>query len=286
MSLSLAALIVYTVGVKWRGLNKKEQYGASHVISLGERRALKTIKEAKTDLVAHCRTHIIRAYPAGTRFTSSNYFPLPFWAVGVQMVALNWQTYDLGAELNTAMFQRNGRSGYVLKPELLRAKRSDEKDKEALARVEKYVLSVEILSAQQLPRPRKAISEDEDAVGALHPHSVMNPFVEVTVHTPTVTADDAVKYTTCVIHGNGFNPVFSNSKYQIPIHVSPDMLDLAFLRLEVLVQVPNGDNLSLGKYAVSLPVLRPGFRHVPLYDHLGQQYLFSSLFIYTQLQKQ
>lgn len=285
MSFALAGLIVYTVGVKWRGLNKKEQYGASHIISLGERRANKTIKEAKTDLVAHCRTHIIRAYPAGTRFTSSNFSPLPFWAVGVQMVALNWQTYDLGAELNSALFQRNGRSGYVLKPELLRIKRSDLKDKEALARVEKYVLMVEVLSAQQLPRPRKAVSEDEDGVGLPHHHSVMNPFVELAVHTATVAAEDVVKYTTPVIQGNGFNPVFG-SKYQIPINVSADMLDLAFLRLEVMVRVPAGDDISLGRYAISLPALRPGYRHVPLHDHLGQQYLFSSLFIYTQLQKQ
>lgn len=33
---------------------------------------------------------------------------------------------------------------------------------------------------------------------------------------------------------------------------------------------------------LSMPL--PGYRHVPLYDHLGQQYLFSSLFIYTHLQ--
>ena len=285
MSLSLAALIVYTVGVKWRGLNKKEQYGASHIISLGERRALKTIKEARTDLVAHCRTHIIRAYPAGMRFTSSNYSPLPFWATGVQMVALNWQTYDLGAEFNTALFQRNGRTGYVLKPELLRLKRSGEKDKEALARVERYTLMVEIVSAQQLPRPRRVIDEDEDGEGVPHPHTVMNPYVEVAIHTPTVAADDVVKYSTPVVYGNGFNPVF-DSKYQIPVIVSPDMLDLAFLRLEVMVKVPGSDDLSLGKYTVSLPVLMPGYRHIPLHDHLGQQYLFSSLFVYTQLQKQ
>lgn len=144
MSFALASLIVYTVGVKWRGLNKKEQYGASHVISLGERRAQKIIKEARNDLVSHNRTHLIRAYPAGMRFTSSNYLPHHFWAVGVQMVALNWQTYDLGLEINSSFFQRNGRSGYVLKPELLRMKRSEQKDKEALAKVEKYVLMIEV----------------------------------------------------------------------------------------------------------------------------------------------
>jgi len=328
MSFALAGLIVYTVGVKWRGLNKKEQYGASHVISLGERRANKIIKEARNDLISHNRTHIIRSYPAGTRFTSSNYLPQYFWAAGVQLVALNWQTYDLGTEINAAFFQRNGRSGYVLKPEILRMKRDGEKDKEALSKVEKYFLNIEILSAQQLPRPRESDWDENTSSGSSSGSSVgsegsggntltrmlsgssgsqstvtandkpvgtsaekekevknvaMNPYIEIAIHTPTVSPGDLYKFKTPMVHGNGFNPVF-DSKFRIPFTVPPDMLDLAFLRLEVMVKF-GGDELSLGKYTVSLPVLMPGYRHVPLYDHLGQQYLFSSLFICTQLER-
>lgn len=33
-----------------------------------------------------------RIYPKGTRVDSSNYNPQPFWNVGCQMVALNYQT--------------------------------------------------------------------------------------------------------------------------------------------------------------------------------------------------
>lgn len=33
-----------------------------------------------------------RIYPKGTRMDSSNYNPQPFWNVGCQMVALNYQT--------------------------------------------------------------------------------------------------------------------------------------------------------------------------------------------------
>ena len=275
MSLALAGLIIYTVGVKWRGLNKKEQYGASHVISLGERRATKLIKEARNDLVAHNRTHLVRCYPAGTRFTSSNYLPQPFWAVGIQMVALNWQTYDLASELNTALFQRNGRSGYVLKPELLRMKRSVEKDKEVLGKEERYTLVVEVLSAQQLPRPREDELGFDDftggnssgAVTSASTHSSsssisaaknvsLNPFVEVAVYTPTAQPGERTRFKTPVVIANGFNPVF-NSKFSIPFTVPPDMLDLAFLRLEVMVKY-GGDELSLGKYTVSLPLLMPG----------------------------
>ena len=33
-----------------------------------------------------------RIYPKGTRLDSSNYNPVPFWNVGSQLVALNYQT--------------------------------------------------------------------------------------------------------------------------------------------------------------------------------------------------
>lgn len=46
-------------------------------------------------------------------------------------------------ELNAAMFARASRSGYVLKPELLR-KKGAEKDKSALIRSEPYVFELEV----------------------------------------------------------------------------------------------------------------------------------------------
>ena len=270
MSFALASLIVYTVGVKWRGFNKKEHYSPSHVISLGEKRAIRVIKDARQDLIVHDRTHILRTYPAGLRFTSSNYSPLPFWAAGVQLVSLNWQTCDLGMELNAAMFQRNGRCGYVLKPEFLRVKKSDAKDKEVLGRTERYSLVCEILSAQQLPRPREALPEDspsilEEAQSFLsakeRPSIALNPFVEAAVHTPPTgnssVSDSPLRYRTSIVYGNGFNPVFENSRFVIPFKVPADMLDLAFLRLECMVRL-GGDEVPLGRCTMSLPVLQPG----------------------------
>ena len=50
---------------------------------------------------------------------------------------------DIGMELNMAMFARAGRSGYVLKPEILRRK-GLEKDKDALVRVSDYSLEIEV----------------------------------------------------------------------------------------------------------------------------------------------
>lgn len=49
---------------------------------------------------------------------------------------------DLGMALNTAMFARAGRTGYVLKPELLRQK-GTEKDKDTLNKTAEYVLKLQ-----------------------------------------------------------------------------------------------------------------------------------------------
>ncbi|GFR59792.1 phosphoinositide phospholipase C [Elysia marginata] len=53
------------------------------------------------------------------RIDSSNFNPVIFWAFGIQMVALNYQTEDVAMSLNTAMFEQNARSGYVLKPPVM-----------------------------------------------------------------------------------------------------------------------------------------------------------------------
>ncbi|KAF9044937.1 hypothetical protein BJ165DRAFT_1611178 [Panaeolus papilionaceus] len=199
MSPNLVSLLVYTVGVRFRGLNKKEYYAPEHMFSLSENVVNRMIARSPStyevngehaesdvtgmgttttapatedeggvangtavgagyalrvaamasprtaarsgrsmsrgradkgkeslgsggawDLIKHTRTHLVRIYPKGTRLNSSNYLPNKFWAVGAQLVALNWQTFDLGFTINQAMFLRNGRSGYVLKPAVLR----------------------------------------------------------------------------------------------------------------------------------------------------------------------
>lgn len=92
MSFELLGLLVYTVGVKCRGINKKETYAPEHVFSLSESTANKLLKEGMTDLIKHNRTHVVRIYPKGVRFSSSNYEPHRYWSAGAQLVALNWQT--------------------------------------------------------------------------------------------------------------------------------------------------------------------------------------------------
>ena len=62
----------------------------------------------------HTTARIVRVYPKGDRINSDNFDPLPFWAAGASMCALNLQTNDLPTQLHHALFERNGRRGYVL----------------------------------------------------------------------------------------------------------------------------------------------------------------------------
>ena len=95
MSMALAALLVYTVGVKYRGINKKERYAIEHMFSLSENTVNKFLKrqEGAMELIKHNRSHLVRIYPRGTRLRSTNYEPHRYWASGAQLVAMNWQTF-------------------------------------------------------------------------------------------------------------------------------------------------------------------------------------------------
>lgn len=101
MSFELLALLVYTVGVKCRGLNKKETYAPEHVFSLSENTANKLLKDSMMDLIKHNQDHVVRIYPKGVRISSTNYDPHRYWSAGAQLVSLNWQTCGIGLSLSS-----------------------------------------------------------------------------------------------------------------------------------------------------------------------------------------
>ncbi|KAF8684894.1 Phospholipase C, catalytic domain (part) [Rhizoctonia solani] len=269
MSRSLADLLVYTVGVKFRGLNKKEHYTVEQMFSLSEKTANKVLKENAMGLIKHCRTNLVRVYPNGTRVSSTNYEPARYWAAGVQLVAMNWQTIDLGNMMNQSMFLRNGRAGYLLKPEALRVK-----DKDLLAKRVDYVLNITIISAQQIPRKR-----DENGREIIK-DGLIDPLVEISLHAPDSSSTGPRTYRTTAIPNNGFNPIWEET-VSIPFTCTADMWDLIFLRLAVFND--DDDEEPLAVYCSPLASLRKGYRHLPLHDLQFSQYLFSSLFVHISL---
>jgi phosphatidylinositol phospholipase C delta len=81
---------------------------------------LKALLPANGPKIArHNAHHLMRIYPKGTRITSKNLQPVPFWGIGAQICALNWQSFGASSQINEALFAGSG--GYVLKPAALRA---------------------------------------------------------------------------------------------------------------------------------------------------------------------
>ncbi|KAH8997911.1 PLC-like phosphodiesterase [Lactarius akahatsu] len=282
MSLSVVSMLVYTVGVKCRGINKKEQYAPVHVFSLSENTANKMFKrDGMLDLVKHNRTHVVRVYPKGTRVSSSNYQPHRYWSAGVQLSRsqlanlCTHEMVDLGFVINHAMFQRNGRSGYVLRPPALRSH-----DKSLLNKRTRHYLDITVISAQQLPLPKDAHGRE------IIDKSALDPYVEVSLHLPdwslyssppTSSSPQQVSCRTSGVKNNGFNPVWEEA-LSLPFEVVGDMRELVFVRFAVR-QDGDDEREALAVHCVSLACLREGFRHLPLHDAQISQYLFSTLFV-------
>ncbi|KAI5984251.1 PLC-like phosphodiesterase [Pisolithus marmoratus] len=292
-STALVALLVYTVGVKYRGIDRQERYGPAHVFSLSETATNKIMKRDVVDLIKHTKDHLVRIYPKGSRFGSTNYLPHRYWAAGAQLVAFNCQTCDLGCMINHAMFQRNGRAGYLLKPEALRLP-----DESILARRTLHHLDVLVISAQQLQRPKDSTGQE------IIDRNTVDPYVEVSVYTPDWTSSSfawpssgsssprtsspsatsgmalVLTVRTSPVKDNGFNPIWQES-LRLTFECAANLMELVFVRFIIRDRDRRGKPIAV--HCVNLANLPMGYRHLPLYDSQLCQYLFSTLFVKCSL---
>lgn len=106
-------------GCKYKSFEQSIELPSSHMHSIGETKIGKIIgkKGLNSKLWREFNVrHMTRTYPAGARVDSSNYNPVLAWAVGCQLVALNFQTNDIPLLLNDGLFLQNSSCGYVRKP--------------------------------------------------------------------------------------------------------------------------------------------------------------------------
>ncbi|KAI9826415.1 MAG: hypothetical protein M1819_007378 [Sarea resinae] len=293
----LGDLGVYTKGQKYTNFALPESKAINHVFSFSERTFENLCRDSdlKGQLEKHNNRFLTRVYPSGYRISSSNFDPNKFWRRGVQMVALNWQTYDLGTQMNEAMFASGkDRLGYVLKPKELRQTNildSLENPITARSPKEKKLVkfSVEMISAQQLPRSRDMGAEES-----------IDPYIELEIF----SADDKAKGVasgeggldasarngmsgigsphrrrTRIIQGNGYNPIFNDT---FKVSLETKFPSLVFVRFTVWNSADGrnyGNNSGLlATFTAKLTSLQEGYRHLPLFDMNGEQYLFSTLF--------
>jgi len=192
-----------------------------------------------------------RVYPDGTRVTSSNFDPLEAWSVGLQMVALNYQTHDLPMMLNDALFDGGG--GYVPKSPMALGAVCNE----GVPRVR--AVRVHLVSGHGLPRASShKLLHASRAQGAVDP--VSSPCVVISL-TTTQSHQDRVSR---VVDRDGLGPIF-DLLVEFEVDSGVDHT-LAFLAFEV---VDKALGRPIGHFAAPLSVLRPGVRWVPLKQPCG-----------------
>lgn len=97
----------------------------NHCFSFSNKRFKSIVPKLKFQIHKHNKTHLMRIYPASYKVTSKNFNAVPFWKFGCQMVATNWQTYDIDQQMNEAMFIR----GFARKPDYLLSNSCDGSNK-------------------------------------------------------------------------------------------------------------------------------------------------------------
>lgn len=125
---------------------KELQQPVNIMINISESTLSALIPTRLDAIVENARKHLRRVYPRGSRIKSGNLDPSKFWRAGSHFTALNWQKFDLGMQLNEAMFCGTG--GWVVKPESQRG--LPKEIKRVRITVEIYGLSARKSSAAQL----------------------------------------------------------------------------------------------------------------------------------------
>ncbi|XP_063976762.1 1-phosphatidylinositol 4,5-bisphosphate phosphodiesterase epsilon-1-like isoform X4 [Diachasmimorpha longicaudata] len=232
--------------------------------SLNESAAKKICRKQPLGVVAHAETQLIRTYPAGMRIDSSNFNPVIFWAFGIQMVALNYQTDDAALHLNAAMYEQNGQCGYVRKPSVMWEKshmmyrRFNPWDKE-FDGLHSVHLTLSVVSGQYIS-PANLLA---------------STYVEIELVGIPI---DCAKHKTKIVQNNSLNPIW-NEKFCFQVMFR----DLAFLRFGI---VEANSHHLIAQRVLPLNCLKPGYRHVRLRSCKNKSLALSTLFIYSRVEEE
>ncbi|XP_069019306.1 1-phosphatidylinositol 4,5-bisphosphate phosphodiesterase gamma-2 isoform X1 [Embiotoca jacksoni] len=252
VAMEMSDLVVYCQP-RSREKDRFESYSYKEIRSFVENKL--PGKSRTQEFLQYNQKALSRVYPKGQRVESSNYDPYPLWAVGCHMVALNFQTADKYTQLNSALFSLNGRTGYVLQPELMRYDGHDPYQEKKV----KYNIVVRVIAARHLPKPGRSIA---------------SPFVEIELcgHTEE-------KFKTIVYRDNGLNPVWKADPIQFAIYEP----ELTFLRFVVNEEDMFSDPNFLAQATFPVKGIRSGYRSVPLKNGFSENLELASLLVYIDV---
>ncbi|XP_069064693.1 1-phosphatidylinositol 4,5-bisphosphate phosphodiesterase beta-2 [Pleurodeles waltl] len=252
----MSCLVNYVQPVKFDTFEDSAQKNRSFVISsFVETKACDLLTKFPVQFVEYNKRQMSRIYPKGTRMDSSNYLPQMFWNVGCQFVALNFQTMDLSMQHNMALFEFNGRSGYILKHEFMR-QAEKQFDPFAVDRIDGVVantLTIKILSGQFL--------SDRS----------VKTYVEVEVF--GLPGDPKRKYKTKLTSSpNSINPVWKEEPFVFEKILMPE---LAALRVAAFEE----GGKFIGHRIIPMNAVRSGFHHICLRSESNMPLTLPSLFV-------
>lgn len=256
----MSTLVNYIEPVKFKSFevaNKRRKF--FEMSSFVETKGMDTLKSSPIEFVEYNKNQLSRIYPKGTRVDSSNYMPQLFWNVGCQMVALNFQTLDLPMQLNMGVFEYNGHSGYLLKPEFMRRtdKHFDPFTENIVDGIVANTVKIRVISGQFLTDKKVGVYVEVDIFG--------------------LPADTKRKYRTKTSNGNSLDPVWDDEMFVFNKVVLPT---LASLRIAVFEE--NGK--FIGHRILPVSAIRPGYHYINLKNELNQPLLLSSLLVFTEAQ--
>ncbi|KAL0401209.1 UNVERIFIED_CONTAM: Phosphoinositide phospholipase C 2 [Sesamum latifolium] len=225
-------------------------------LSLSEQELEKAIITYGKDIVRFTQRNLLRVYPKGIRFDSSNYNPLIGWTHGAQMVAFNMQGYGRSLWLMHGMFKANGGCGYVKKPEFLLQADSNGNvfDPKAILPV-KTTLRVTVYMGEGWYYDFKHTHFD-----AYSP-----PDFYARVGIAGVPADTIMKKTKTL--EDNWIPTW-DEVFEFPLTVP----ELALLRIEVHEYDMSEKDDFGGQTCLPVRELRRGIRAVPLHSRKGEKY--------------
>ncbi|KAK3019005.1 hypothetical protein RJ639_003613 [Escallonia herrerae] len=222
-------------------------------ISLREQHLEKAVTTNGTDIIRFTQRNLLRIFPKGTRFDSSNYNPLIGWIHGAQMVAFNMQGYGRPLWLMQGMFRANGGCGYVKKPDFL-LEADPVFDPNQILPVKK-ILKVKVYMGEGC-----SLDFDHTYFDVYSP-----PDFYAKVGIAGVPADSVMKNTKSI--EDNWIPTW-NEEFEYPLTVP----ELALLQIEVHEYDITGKDDFGGQTCIPVSELTTGIRAVPLHDKKGEKY--------------
>ena len=204
--------------------------------------------------------HLCRTFPSWKDIKGSkdvNSDPLFLWALGCQLVSLNYSTFDEHVLKADGRFRRNGSSGYVLKPGNLF---HDDQIRESAE-----TWNINLLCGSCLPAPESSRK------------SFINPYIKITVYGGDIEGKTA-EHRTRVVMKNGINPIWDEKD---GIAFTTRYPSLAICTFTVWHKGETGDEL-IGASAMPVSCMREGIRSVAIFDKFGSRsgpYAYCSLLV-------